>query len=79
MKNLAILSSLLICFTLNLFASAPENIVVDAEWLKTKIKSNNIVLLHMGKIEDYEKEHIAQAHHYVESTNGTKPPICGFR
>ncbi len=58
MKKNLFLTILSICFALSAFASKPESMVVDTEWLKSKLNSEKIVLFHMGKIEDYEKEHI---------------------
>jgi thiosulfate/3-mercaptopyruvate sulfurtransferase len=61
MKKVRLIIPLLICISLQVFASTAENIVVDSDWLKSKIHHKNIVILQLGKAEDFEKEHIPGA------------------
>src|SRR5215212_6464939 len=59
MKRILLAASLLLACTA--LASPRETLIVDAAWLKAHLNDPNLVLLHVGDKDEYEKQHIAGA------------------
>lgn len=60
MQKLTLFFTLLL--TISCFGTAQQsNILVDAEWLSNRFKQDDIVVLHIGREDDFQKEHIPGA------------------
>lgn len=60
MQKLKLLLLLMILLPICSMAQKP-NILVDSDWLSEKMDNNDVVILHIGTQEDFEKEHIPGA------------------
>ena len=61
-QNMKKISILLVLFTASLTGyNKPVNMVKDAEWMKERLATGNLVVFHIGRAEDFEKEHIPDA------------------
>ncbi|MEQ9383439.1 MAG: rhodanese-like domain-containing protein [Imperialibacter sp.] len=60
MRKLKFIGLPFLLLSCQLFAQK-TNILVDANWLKNRMKQNDLVILHIGMEENYKKEHIPGA------------------
>jgi thiosulfate/3-mercaptopyruvate sulfurtransferase len=60
-RAFAVRSSLLLCLVSSSLAAQRDAILVSPPWLASHLKDPNLVVLHIGEREDYERAHIPGA------------------